>query len=238
MPKDEKVLAIFSGGMDSATLLAHLIHEGYDDVAAVSFNYGQRHKRELLSAEAITNHYDIDWDTVDITRIGIRLSGSALTSKDVAVPHGLYDEESMKQTVVPNRNMIMISIAAGIAYAKGFHNIAIGVHAGDHAIYPDCRPEFVKSVTLTLARATEPPVGLLAPFINLSKAQICRYGAELGVPFEMTWSCYEGGNKHCGRCGTCVERIEAFHKAGVTDPTEYLEGPEWALNRLAEAGKI
>jgi 7-cyano-7-deazaguanine synthase len=157
--------------------------------------------------------------------IGHLLSGSALTSPgEVEVPEGHYAAESMAATVVPNRNQIMLSIALGVAHSSGAEVVATAVHAGDHEIYWDCRPDFIQAMDNIARQAIEAGYGhanIVAPYVNQTKAQIASWGAQLGVPFEDTWSCYKGGDYHCGRCGTCIERIEAFHIAGVKDPTVY-----------------
>ncbi len=158
------------------------------------------------------------------------LAGSSLTSADVQVPLGHYAEESMKATVVPNRNMIMLAIAAGWAISTKADGVAYAAHGGDHAIYPDCRPEFADAVDAALRLADWHEMRLLRPFVSLTKAQLVAKGIELGVPFADTWSCYQGGDQHCGECGTCIERREAFHLAGVPDPTSYRAGaPSTAL---------
>jgi 7-cyano-7-deazaguanine synthase len=137
------------------------------------------------------------------------------------VPEGHYEAESMKATVVPNRNAIMISIAYGHAVSIGAETVGVGVHAGDHAIYPDCRAQFIDMLSSTLQVGNDSDLRIYAPFIDKTKSDIVKYGTALGVPFDLTWSCYKGLEKHCGRCGTCVERKEAFQLAGVNDPTEY-----------------
>jgi 7-cyano-7-deazaguanine synthase len=158
--------------------------------------------------------------------VGHLLSGSALTD-DIEVPHGHYAAENMAVTVVPNRNAIMLSIAYGVAVARGARLVAAAVHAGDHYVYPDCRPQFVEAFDAMQRQAVEgfgdPDLRLHAPFIHKSKAEIVEIGTSLGVPYEDTWSCYEGGEIHCGLCGTCTERKEAFQLAGVPDPTKYRE---------------
>jgi 7-cyano-7-deazaguanine synthase len=218
---NDRALVVLSGGLDSATLLYSMQRAG-GEVFAVTFDYGQRHNVEIEHAVALGQAAGIGQRhfIVDISDIGANLMSSQ-TQDDIEVPHGHYTDETMKVTVVPNRNMIMLSIAAGIAISNEISNIAYAAHGGDHAIYPDCRPEFVAAMSQALFLADERKVALLAPFINYTKADIVKVGAELGVPFNLTWSCYEGGEKHCGKCGTCVERIEAFKLAGVKDPTEY-----------------
>jgi 7-cyano-7-deazaguanine synthase len=213
-------VAIFSGGMDSTVLLHDLLHAG-DEVLALSVDYGQRHRVELERAERIAAKLGVEWRVADLSRIAPLLAGSSQTSGDIPVPHGHYAEESMKQTVVPNRNMIMLAVAGGWAISRKADRVAYGAHAGDHTIYPDCRPEFATAMDHALGLADWHKIELYCPFLKLTKAQIAARGAELGVDFSLTWSCYEGGDIHCGRCGTCHERREAFERSGVPDPTEY-----------------
>jgi len=215
-----KTVAVFSGGLDSTVLLRWLLDAG-DEVVALSVDYGQRHRRELLHAERIAARLGVPWRLADLSRIAPLLAGSSQTSADIAVPHGHYAEESMKQTVVPNRNMIFLAVAAGWAISLRFDRVAYAAHTGDHTIYPDCRPEFIDAMRTSLALADWYKVDLFTPLISLTKGAIVSLGAKLGVDFAATWSCYEGGEVHCGRCGTCVERREAFALSGVADPTEY-----------------
>ena len=219
-----KAVVVLSGGMDSATALYKAINDGYE-VFAVSFDYGQRHKKELEYAKELCQNAGVSQKTVDLTNITELISNSALTNPDIEVPEGHYAQDNMKITVVPNRNMIMYSIAIGYAVNIGASAIYVGVHAGDHAVYPDCRPEFVSELDRIAMVANEgfikPEFKVIAPFVNITKADIAKIGSELGLPYELTWSCYKGGEIHCGKCGTCVERKEAFELAGVKDPTIY-----------------
>ncbi|RPE39760.1 7-cyano-7-deazaguanine synthase [Streptomyces sp. Ag109_O5-1] len=221
MTRPLAVLA-FSGGMDSTTLAAHYDAQGYD-LLLLSFNYGQRHNRELTSARLVAGHFDAEHHVVDLTTVGALMPGSALTDATVAVPDGHYAEESMRVTVVPNRNAIMANVAIGIASARGAQLVALGIHAGDHAIYPDCRPEFLDALRTCATRAldgfTVPRIE--APFVRHSKTWIASHAADLDAPLHLSWSCYKGGEVHCGTCGTCTERKEAFENAGVYDPTDY-----------------
>ncbi|WP_445505365.1 7-cyano-7-deazaguanine synthase QueC [Microvirga sp. G4-2] len=222
-----KTLVICSGGLDSVTL-AHKVAAERTLTRLVSFDYGQRHRKELDSARACAARLGVPHDIVDISAVGRLLTGSALTSGE-PVPEGHYAEDTMRITVVPNRNAIMLAIAFGVAAAKQADAVAAAVHGGDHFIYPDCRPDFIEAFEAMQRHALEglADIALYTPFVRLSKADIVREGARLGVPFAETWSCYQGGDVHCGRCGTCVERREAFHLAGVDDPTPYEDPDYW-----------
>lgn len=217
-----KTVVVFSGGIDSTVLLAHVISLG-NTAIALSVDYGQRHRRELEHARGMAERLGVEWRLADLSLIAPLLAGSSQTSAEIGVPHGHYAEESMKQTVVPNRNMIMLSVAAGWAISRRFDRVAYGAHTGDHTIYPDCRPEFVEAMRTALGLADWHTVDLYCPFLALKKSDIVSMGAKLGVDFATTWSCYEGGQLHCGKCGTCVERKEAFALADVVDPTRYAE---------------
>jgi len=222
-----KTLVICSGGLDSVTL-AHKVAREHTLMGLLSFDYGQRHKKELDFAARAAQTLGVPHDTLDISGIGKLLSGSALTD-DIAVPDGHYAEDSMRITVVPNRNAIMLSIAYGIASARGAQAVAAAFHGGDHFIYPDCRPPFAEAFETMERHAMEgfSDIRLYTPFIHISKGAIAAEGAKLGVNFAETWSCYKGGEMHCGCCGTCVERREAFDLAGVPDPTPYADPDFW-----------
>lgn len=224
-------LVICSGGLDSVTLAYKMAAE-QNLKGLISFNYGQRHKKETGFAQQCADALKVPLDIVDITTIGALLTGSALTD-DVSVPDGHYAEETMKATVVPNRNAIMLTIAFGAAAARGCELVGTAVHGGDHFIYPDCRPDFVETFNAMQAKALDgyADVTLYAPFVHIPKDDIVRIGTDLQVPYQDTWSCYKGGEKHCGRCGTCVERREAFHLAGVQDPTDYEDPDFWVKAR-------
>lgn len=219
-------VAVVSGGLDS-TVMAHLLRDDGHRLHTVSFDYGQRHRRELDCARAMAADLGAPWELVDLRAAGVTrfLGGSALTDASVAVPEGHYADASMRVTVVPNRNAMMLAIACCLAASVSAEAVALAVHGGDHPIYPDCRPEFVAAfeVMERLAMEGMADLRILAPFSTLSKADIVRLGAEHEVPFERTWSCYVGGEVHCGRCGTCFERREAFAVAGVADPTVYAD---------------
>lgn len=233
-----KATLIVSGGMDSATLAYYYKKEGYDSLHLVGFNYGQRHVKELEALEKIANDLGATWEIVDLTQLKSSIASSSLTSDTINVPDGHYAEETMRITVVPNRNAIMLSIATGIAVANGSNIVATGVHSGDHFIYPDCRPAFIEAIDKAFQLGTQghskDGFHVEAPFVNILKADIAKIGHSINVPYELTWSCYKGGEKHCGRCGTCVERIEAFIDAGVEDPTQYEDGIEFALEEIAK----
>lgn len=230
-----KTIVICSGGLDSVAL-AHRTRAEHGLAGLLSFDYGQRHRKELDFAAACAARLDVPHQIIDMRNIGQSLSGSALTD-DVAVPDGHYAEETMAITVVPNRNAIMLAIAFGVAAAQGAEAVALAVHGGDHFIYPDCRPDFVSAFGAMQRHALEgyADIALLAPYVHLPKSEIVLDGATHGVPFAETWSCYKGGSPHCGRCGTCVERREAFHLAGVEDPTDY-EDPDYWQQALEAQG--
>jgi 7-cyano-7-deazaguanine synthase len=215
-----ETLIIYSGGLDSTVLLYDL-HAAGDALNALSVNYGQRHSCELTRAAGICAHLNVAHKVADLSSIQSLLAGSSLTSPEIDVAEGHYTEENMKTTVVPNRNMILLALATGHALSIGAQRVAYAAHRGDHAIYPDCRNEFADAMAAAMALCDWNKVELSRPFVDWTKADIVRRGAELGVPFEQTWSCYKGGEQHCGRCGTCIERREAFDLAGVADPTDY-----------------
>ena len=237
MTKTPDSAAIFSGGLDSTTLVYHMEAEGLTP-HLISFDYGQRHRKELEYAQVTARRLSLVHDIVDLSGLTHLISNSALTApninadgdddsegrwKAIEVPEGHYAEDNMKQTVVPNRNMIMLSIAAGIAVNNGYGTLGTGVHAGDHFVYPDCRPLFIQACSMTIQLGNEgfgafgeydpSQAFIYAPFIERSKADIAARAIELEVPFELTWSCYKGGYNHCGKCGTCVERLEAIAEA-------------------------
>lgn len=222
-------VVVLSGGMDS-TVLAYYAAGLHERVDLVSVDYGQRHRTELTFAARTAEKLGARHDVIDLRAVGALLTGSALTD-DVEVPHGHYTADNMAATVVPNRNALLISSVYAVAVARKASHVLVGVHAGDHAVYPDCRPEFVDAMHLALQAGNEgyADITLEAPFVTHTKTDICRLGGRLRVPFEDTWSCYEGGEVHCGRCGTCVERIEAFRDASVPDPTEYVDADFAAL---------
>lgn len=220
----KKVVAIVSGGLDSV-VLAHMLKSSNYDVHVMSVDYGQRHRKELGFAKECADRIGAPYETADLSPLRRLMLGSSQTDPSVPVPHGHYAADSMKVTVVPNRNMLMLAAATAWAITLKADAVAYGAHSGDHAIYPDCRPEFVDAVGRAISLADWHTVTLLAPFADKDKADIVRTGQRLGVPFDRTWSCYEGSERHCGRCGTCVERREAFLLAGLHDPTAYQGDP-------------
>lgn len=211
-----KTVLVLSGGLDSTTLLYQLISEG-KEVEAISFNYGQRHKKELQFAEQTCDKLGIKHHIVEMQFMKELLSNSALTG-DIEVPEGHYESENMKLTVVPNRNMIMASIAIGYAVNIDADEVALGVHAGDHAIYPDCRPEFIDALDNIAQIANFKAISIYAPFLNIDKADIVKIGKELNVDYSLSWTCYKGKEKPCGKCGSCQERAYAFEKNNIKDP--------------------
>lgn len=222
-----ETIVIGSGGLDSVTLAYKVAKENVL-TRIVSFDYGQRHKKELRFAELCAQNLNVPWTLIDMSHIGAMLSGSALTD-NVSVPDGHYAEDTMKITVVPNRNAIFLAIAYGLAASQNAKAVATAIHGGDHFIYPDCRPGFAAAFEDMEKHALEgfADITLYTPFIKKDKAAIVTEGVRLNVPFERTWSCYKGGDIHCGRCGTCVERQEAFHQAGIQDPTCYEDSQFW-----------
>ena len=211
-------LIILSGGMDSITML----YEYQDHIKmAISFDYGSNHNmREIPFAKLHCRRLKIKHYTIHLGFMHKHFKSSLLEGA-AAIPDGRYDDENMKSTVVPFRNGIMLSIAAGMAESRGLKYVMMANHGGDHAIYPDCRSEFVDAMCAATRAGTYVGVEVLAPYTNITKTDIACKGKQLGIDYGETWSCYKGGEKHCGRCGTCVERKEALHDAGIADNTEY-----------------
>ncbi|WP_372762206.1 7-cyano-7-deazaguanine synthase QueC [Pseudoalteromonas sp.] len=215
----QKVVVIYSGGMDSFTVLNKALQQGHD-VYALSFDYGQRHVKELEVAAAVCKRLNVPHKIVDISAINQLIGGSSLTD-DIDVPEGHYEEESMKSTIVPNRNMILLSLAVGYAVSLKASQVYYGAHSGDHAIYPDCRPEFVQKMDDVCRIANYDAVEIVSPYLNNSKIDILTDGLTMGLDYSQTWTCYNGREKACGKCGACQERIEAFTANNVSDPLEY-----------------
>lgn len=221
MNKD--ALIVLSGGMDSVTML----HEFADKIdMAVTFNYGSNHNmREIECARYQCRLLNIELIEIDLSFIGQYFHSSLLEGAD-AVPEGDYDFDNMKSTVVPFRNGIMLAAAAGLAESHGLKAVMIANHSGDHALYPDCRENFIKAMGEAIKAGTYDSIELRAPYTMLSKSEIARRGKALGVDYSHTYSCYKGGEQHCGRCGTCLERRQALAEAGIDDPTNYEDSPE------------
>lgn len=212
-----KAVLILSGGVDSTTLLFKMLADGYQ-VFALTFDYGQRHRKEIDCAKRVAQVCRIPHQTVDLASIAGLLGESALLGRR-EVPSCHYTEESARQTIVPNRNMIMLSVAAGYAEAESIPEVFYAAHRNDATIYPDCREEFVEALSRAIRLATAwHPVCLRAPFVKMTKAEIVRLGLELRVPYELTWSCYRGGDVPCRTCPTCIEREEAFALNNALDP--------------------
>jgi 7-cyano-7-deazaguanine synthase len=220
MNSKAKVVVLLSGGMDSVSAL-YDAKQKHDVVGAISFNYGSKHNhKEIPFASYHSRRFNIEHQVIHLDFVG-ELFKSDLLKSGGQIPDGHYEEETMKSTVVPFRNGIMLSISAGFAESREAEGLVIAAHAGDHAIYPDCREEFMKSMADAIRIGTYAEITLLRPFIAMTKADIAARGHALGVDFSQTWSCYKGAPLHCGTCGTCVERREAFMLAGVVDPTVY-----------------
>ena len=218
----QKVVVLVSGGMDSVTALYDATRK-HDVIAGVSFNYGAKHNdKEIPFAACHCQKLGIQHIVISLNFIN-QLFKSDLLKSGGDVPEGHYEELTMKQTVVPFRNGIMMSIVAGYAESEGARGLVIAAHSGDHAIYPDCREDFMKAMGEAIRLGTYEQVEVIRPFIAMSKANIAKRGQELDVDFSQTWSCYKGTDVHCGKCGTCVERREAFMLAGMNDPTVYQE---------------
>lgn len=215
----KKAVLILSGGVDSTTLLYDLLRTNHD-VHAVSFDYGQRHYREINAAASSCENLGVSHKIVDLCGIGEILGNNALTG-NLDVPLGHYEDENMKCTVVPNRNMIMLSIAIGYAINIESNNVYYGAHTGDHAIYPDCRSEFVQAIQNVAGLCHYDPIYVHAPYLYLSKVDIVALGLDLEVDYSLTTTCYRGEERACSKCGSCVERLEAFELNGVEDPIEY-----------------
>ena len=221
-----KIVLSLSGGMDSATALGYYLAEGHD-IIPVNFMYGSKHNTfEKLCAIRLCVYYGINmFPSINLRFIEDMFSSDLLKSGE-DIPEGHYEDKNMKSTVVPGRNLIFASILAGYAESIGADAIALGVHAGDHAIYPDCRPEFVDSLIETINKSSDSKISVFAPFLNLDKTEILKIGyslpGEFKIPYELTRTCYCDQETSCGKCGSCIERLEAFKNIGKTDPIEYV----------------
>lgn len=209
---------IVSGGMDSITLL----HERHEEIAlGISFDYGSNHNsREIPFARMHCQRLGIKHIVIPLDFMSVYFRSSLLDGAD-AIPEGHYEDANMKSTVVPFRNGIMLSIACGIAESNGLSRVFIANHGGDHAIYPDCRSEFIKAMDAAMSAGTYAHINIEAPYTEITKTDIALIGKAIGLDYTETWSCYKGGNVHCGKCGTCIERQEALRNAGIEDKTEY-----------------
>lgn len=215
----EKAVVIYSGGMDSFTILHRAHQDGYE-LYPLTFDYGQKHKKEIEYARAVCDELNLPHRIIDITAINQLLQSSSLTS-DKHIPEGHYADDNMKSTVVPNRNMILLSLAIGYAVDIGAAKVFYGAHSGDHAIYPDCRPEFVRAMNAVSQIANYEPVEIVTPYLDGDKISILREGLAMGLDYSKTWTCYNGREKACGKCGSCVERLEAFTLNKAIDPLVY-----------------
>ncbi|RUO21238.1 7-cyano-7-deazaguanine synthase QueC [Aliidiomarina iranensis] len=219
--KCKRAVVIYSGGMDSFTVLNRAIADGCQ-VAALSFNYGQRHSKELDYAAKVCEKLKIEHKIVDIRAINSLLAGSSLTS-DIAVPNADYAESNMQSTVVPNRNMILLSLAIGYAVSIDADEVYYGAHAGDHDIYPDCRPEFVEAMNTVSQLANYKAIPVHSPYLHNTKGDILADGIRMNLDYADTWTCYNGREHACGKCSACRERLAAFAAHGITDPLTYEE---------------
>ena len=215
----DKAVVVYSGGMDSFTVLNQAINTGAE-VYAISFNYGQKHSKELVVAAEVCKSLNIHHKTVDISAINSLMAGSSLTS-DIEIPEGHYEDDNMKSTVVPNRNMVLLSMAIAYAVSLEADKVYYGAHSGDHHIYPDCRPEFVEAMNAVSKIANYQAVEIVTPFLHNSKTEILAAGLAMNLDYANTWTCYNGRQQACGKCGSCVERLEAFALQNRPDPLEY-----------------
>lgn len=222
-----KAMVLFSGGVDSTTCLALAVKKhGAENVIALSISYGQKHNKEIKSAEKLTKYYGVKWQTLDLSLIFKDSNCSLLKNSNDEIPKESYSEQLLKtngspvSTYVPFRNGLFLASAASIALSHGCNVIYYGPHADDAAgnAYPDCSSVFNDAMAKAIYEGSGQQVSIEAPFVNMTKKDIVELGLELKVPYELTWSCYEGGDKPCGICGTCRDRIEAFKANGITDP--------------------
>ncbi len=222
----EKAIAIVSGGIDSCTLLYELQNQHFE-THALTFVYGQKHSKEIEAAKRITSKLKVDHKIIDISAVKGIINSSSLINDNISipeVPETVEHYDTLQSTIVPNRNSIFLSLAIAYAVNIGANHVYYGAHASDRGVYPDCRREFVDAFAHAERLATDNfDLTVRAPFVNSTKSDIVRLGSRLGVPFGITWSCYQGGNTHCGTCSSCRERKRAFVEAGVEDPTEYLQ---------------
>ena len=213
----KKITLIYSGGSDSFTLLNYAISKNID-VDCITFSYGQKHKKEIDYAKSVCRESNKKHTIIDIDNTEALFGSSSLTSDDNQIPYGSYMEDTMRSTIVPNRNMIFLSYAIAYSIANKINEVWYGAHAGDHFIYPDCRPEFLDAMNNAAGLCDPNKIVIEAPFINLTKGEIIKIGLNLDLDYSKAWTCYEGKDIPCGRCGSCVERAEAFLDNSQTDP--------------------
>ncbi len=220
----KRAVVVFSGGIDSSALLYKIYKKGFD-TRALTFLYGQKHKKEVQAARNVCDGLGVLHKVVDVSVIRELLQGSALTDSAVdipSVPETTQHYETLKATIVPNRNAILLSLAVGYAVSIGANSVFFGAHFSDRGVYPDCRKEFVRAFEYSERLATDNPSLVIdAPFVDIDKSEIVKLGIELGVPLEATWTCYRGAGVHCGICSSCRERKRAFQQSGYPDLTEY-----------------
>jgi 7-cyano-7-deazaguanine synthase len=230
MTQTTPTLVLLSGGLDSTVLLTELARTRVR-VEALTIFYGQRHVIEIEASANVANHLGIRHEVLDLNVLQNHLRSALVGTANGPIPHGHYAAANMAETVVPNRNAIMLNVAAGVAASRNLEQVATAVHSGDHTIYADCRPEFIAAANAAVQLGTDGAVHVDAPYLRLTKAQVVTRGQACSAPMELSWSCYEGNEagdgSHCGRCGTCVERAEAFHQARVLDPTYYRDAEFW-----------
>jgi 7-cyano-7-deazaguanine synthase len=216
-----KSIVSLSGGLDSSVMLAHILDRKYEVERAISFTYGSKHNQyENAAAEQVAKYYDVPWTLIDLSTAFANFR-SALLKTGKPLPQGHYEEDTMRQTVVPFRNGIFLSVLAGLADSLGCQYLFIGAHAGDHFIYPDCRPVFMENMYNAIRLGTDSNVELRTPFIEKTKKDLVAIGSKLNVPFELTRTCYSDQPNACGLCGSCQERLEAFHLNNLEDPLPY-----------------
>ncbi len=221
LPVSNRVVIILSGGLDSTTLLHRLLTKKYE-IFAVTFNYGQKHSKEIEYAKLTCQKLNIPHKIVSLENINQAgfFGNSSLTST-IDIPEGHYANKNMMSTVVPNRNMIMLSLAIAYAISIKSSEIYYGAHAGDHIIYPDCRPDFVSAMQNVAKYCHYWPIKIQAPYLHITKADIVKEGLQFNVDYSLTWTCYKGEEKACGKCGSCTERLEAFSQNDSKDPIQY-----------------
>jgi len=229
----KKIIVSLSGGMDSATVLGMAIsNPKMEVVGAIGFMYGSKHSTyEVDMAEKLCYHYGLNYEIISLGQIGRKLKSNLLQSGG-PIPEGHYEDKTMKLTVVPGRNLMFAAILAAIAETRGADEVHLGIHSGDHAIYPDCRPEFLVGLNHALKASTEGRVRAEAPVLNLDKQRILEIGYDIGVPYHYTRTCYKAQRLSCGKCGSCQERLEAFAAIGKKDPVKYEKSEEEKEGKL------